>query len=70
MLFPNDAIPGWDFRPPRERLRCPSTCYSTVFGFVNDLQVQDYASSLHLPWFNPAVEDADSFRERRDGRTG
>lgn len=70
MLFPNDAIPGWDFRPPRVRLRWPSTGYSTIFSFVNDLQVQDYASPLNLPRFYPAVEYADSFGEWGDGRTG
>lgn len=66
MPFPYYTIPGWDFRPSSIHLWHPST----GFGFVNYLQVQDYATSLDLPRFDPAVEDADRFGERRDGRTG
>lgn len=59
-LLPDDAVAGRDVLAPR---RDTPAGRAPPAGLVDDLQVEDDATSLDLPGFDPAVEDADSLRE-------
>lgn len=69
LLLPDYAIAGGDILPSCLTISVagPST---TPPWFVNDLQVEDDATPLDLPGFDPAVEDPDGLGERGDMRAG
>lgn len=68
-LFPNDTIAGRDVLASCCNIPTACSC-ATPTWLVNDLQVEDDPTSLHLPGFNSAVKDADGLREGGDMHAG
>lgn len=68
-LLPNNAITGRDVLASWHDI--PAACsVPTPASLINDLQVEDDASSLDLPGFDSTVEDADSLGEGGDVQAG
>lgn len=68
-LLPDDAIAGGDILASCCDIPAACSC-ATPTWLVNDLQVEDDATSLDLPGFDSTVEDADSLREGGDVHAG
>ncbi len=75
-VFPNHPVPGRNLLPPKMGLLggrhvCPSTISNSATpSLVNHFEVQNDPSFLHFPGFDFTIQNADSFWERTDCRTG
>lgn len=68
-FLPDDAVAGRDILA--SCCNIPAACSgATPTWLVNDLQVEDDATSLDLPGFDSSVEDADGLGERGDVHAG